>query len=280
MELGVSIWPVDYGMPAADIARAVEERGLDSLFFPEHIHIPASRKSPFPSGGELPKQYYHGLDPFPGLGAAAAVTQRIKLGTGVCLVVERDPITLAKAVASVDFISNGRFVFGIGGGWNREEMENHGTDPKKRFGVLRDRIAAMKAIWTQHEAEYHGEYVAFDPIWQWPKPVQKPYPPIVYGGDGPTALKRVVDYCDGWMPIAGRNETPIEDRVAELSRLAEEAGRPRPTVTMSNTPVEAAFVERLQKAGVNGCTFRMVPGDADTVLPQLDKVAEVARQIR
>ena len=170
---GITMFPTDYSIQPVELARAVEERGFDSLFFPEHTHIPTSRKTPFPGGGELPKHYSHTHDPFVAFGACAAVTKRIRLGTGICLVIQRDPITLAKEIASVDSLSNGRFVLGIGAGWNREEMSNHGADYTNRWGLVREKILAMKAIWTQDEAEFHGKFVDFDPIWSYPKPAQR-----------------------------------------------------------------------------------------------------------
>ena len=204
MKFGAFMFPTDYSIGPVELAREVEARGFESLWFPEHTHIPTNRESPYPGGGELPQEYSHTLDPFVALGAAAAVTERIKLGTGISLVVERDPIVLAKEVATLDQISNGRVLLGIGGGWNREEMSNHGTDPTHRWKLMRERIEAMKAIWTQDEAEYHGEFVDFDPIWSWPKPVQRPHPPIILGNAGAGAVRRVVRYADEWMPIGGR----------------------------------------------------------------------------
>src|SRR5512143_2164356 len=204
MDFGVTMFATDYAMRPDDLARAVEERGFESLWFPEHTHIPASRKSPWPGGPELPKEYWHTHDLFVALTMAAAVTRTLKVGSGICLVVERDPITLAKEVATLDHLSNGRFLFGIGGGWNAEEMANHGTDFTRRWQLLRERIEAMKTIWRDDDAAYHGELVDFDPIWSWPKPVQKPHPPIYLGGHGPKALARVVRYCDGWLPIGVR----------------------------------------------------------------------------
>src|SRR5882757_11580314 len=182
MKLGVAIFPTDYTIRPDDFARACEERGFESIWFPEHTHIPTSRKTPYPAGGELPKEYLHTHDPFVALMAAAGATKKIKLATGICLVVERDPIITAKEVASLDVLSNGRVLFGIGGGWNAEEMENHGTVFKTRWKLLRERVLAMKEIWTKDEAEFHGEFVSFDPIWSFPKPVQKPHPPILMGG--------------------------------------------------------------------------------------------------
>jgi probable F420-dependent oxidoreductase len=183
MKIGISMFPTDYSITPADLAQAAEERGFESLWFPEHTHIPTSRKSPWPGGPNLPDVYKQSLDPFLALTAAATATKRIRLATGICLVVERDPIHTAKNVATLDYLSGGRFIFGIGGGWNAEEMANHGTVFKTRFALMRERIEAMKAIWTSDIAEYHGEHVNFDPMWAWPKPVQKPHPPIILGGE-------------------------------------------------------------------------------------------------
>ena len=229
MKLGIAMFTTDYSVDPVTLARLVEERGFESLFFPEHTHIPVSRKTPYPAGGELPREYSHIYDPFVALAAAATATERIKLATGICLVIERDPIVTAKEVASLDMVSGGRFLFGVGAGWNLEEMENHGTNPKRRFSIMRERIEAMKAIWTQDEAEYHGEHVDFDPIWSWPKPVQKPHPPILVGGNGEKVLERVVAYGDEWMPNPQRG---VRERIAELQRLAEEAGRGPIPVTL------------------------------------------------
>src|SRR5206468_7456053 len=193
MHIGVCMFNTDYAIRIEELARAAEERRFESLFVPEHTHIPASRRTPFPSGGELPREYSHTLDPFVALAHAAAVTTRIRLGTGICLVIERDTITTAKSVASVDFVSNGRFLFGVGGGWNREEMEHHGTDFPSRFKRLEEQIRAMKAIWTQDVAEYHGKFVNFDPIWAWTKPVQEPPPTVVFAGESGSTRQRIVD---------------------------------------------------------------------------------------
>src|ERR687895_533130 len=202
MNFGVTMFPTRYSVGPAELARAVEERGFESLFFPEHTHIPTSRRSPWPGGADLPNEYRETFAPFLALPAAAAVTERLLLGTGICLVVERDPITTAKEVATLDLLSGGRFVFGVGGGWNREEMENHGTDPKTRFRKLREQILALKEIWTKDAAAFHGEFVRFDPIWSWPKPVQKPHPPVLLGGETVHTLRRVVEIGDGWFPRA------------------------------------------------------------------------------
>ena len=276
MKFGVYMFPTDYAIDPVSLGRASEELGFESLFVPEHTHIPTNRRSPFPGGGELPKEYSHTLDPFVALGAVAAATERLMLGTGICLVIERDPITLAKEVASLDFISGGRVLFGIGGGWNREEMENHGTDPTRRWKVLRERIEAMQQIWTEEAAEYHGEFVDFDPIWQWPKPVQKPHPPVIIGGNGANTLQRVVRYGDGWMPI-GRG-ADLKSRIEELNRLASEAGRARIPVTIFGAPPKAEVVDAYAEAGVERLLFHLPPAPRDEVLPLLEQRAELVRQ--
>jgi probable F420-dependent oxidoreductase len=272
MKFGVSMFNTDYSIRIDELARAAEERGFESLWVPEHTHIPKSRKSPWPGGANLPKEYWHTHDPFVALATAAAVTTRLKVGTGICLVIERDPITLAKEVASLDFLSKGRFLFGIGGGWNAEEMENHGTDFKKRWRIMRERILAMKEIWTKDEAEFHGEFVNFDPIWSYPKPVQKPHPPIYLGNNTPNGRQRVVEYCDGWFPIAAR-AGDLAVGVADLRQRAEKAGRdPRsiPVSVYSASPEEVA-VQSYEKAGAERTIFALPSADRETVLPLLDK---------
>ena len=204
MHFGVSMFHTDYSIPAVQLARALEERGFELMWAPEHSHIPVPRRTPFPGGGEVPKPYYEVMDPFVVLSAAAAVTKTLKLATGVCLVVQRDPIQTAKLVASIDQVSGGRFLFGVGGGWNAEEIEDHGTAFKTRFKLMRERIEAMKEIWTKDKAEYHGEFVDFPTMMTWPKPAQKPYPPIIVGGAFPQAARRAIRYGNGWVPIAGR----------------------------------------------------------------------------
>ena len=276
MKFGVYMFPTDYAIDPVSLGRAAEEQGFESLFVPEHTHIPASRRSPFPGGGELPREYSHTLDPFVALGAVAAATERLMLGTGICLVIERDPITLAKEVASLDFISGGRALFGIGGGWNREEMENHGTDPTRRWRLLRERIEAMQQIWTTDAAEYHGELVDFDPIWQWPKPVQQPHPPVIIGGNGANTLQRVVRYGDGWMPIGRGGD--LTGRIEELNRLAAEAGRGRIPVTIFSAVPKAEAIDAYAEAGVERLLFHLPPAPRDEVLPLLEQRAELARQ--
>lgn len=276
MDFGVFIFPTDVSIGILDLARAAEDHGFESLWVPEHTHIPVSRRTPWPSGAELPPEYRRALDPFVALGAAAAVTTRLKLGTGVSLVIEHDPIVLAKVVASVDFVSGGRLLFGIGGGWNYEEMEDHGTDPKQRWSIMRERTLAMKAIWTQDEAEFHGKFVNFDRLWSWPKPAQKPHPPILIGGNGPRTLKRVVDYGDGWVPIIGRGD--IIGRMGELAALAAEAGRaPIPVSIFALRGADAKTVEQYQTAGASRFILGLPSAPADVVLPRLKEFAELAK---
>jgi len=277
MKFGIGMFPTDYSIDAVELGRAVERQGFESLWFPEHTHIPSSRRSPYPSGGELPPEYSHSLDPFVALAAVAGTTTRIRLGTGVCLVIERDPIVLAKEVASLDHLSGGRVLLGVGAGWNLEEMQNHRTDPRTRWSLLRERILAMKQIWTQDEAEFHGKHVDFDAIWQWPKPVQKPHPQILVGGDGPHALQRVVEYGDAWMPHAHGGALNLAGRIAELHRLAAEAGRPAPAVTVWSPARDPGLIGRLEEMGVERCIFGLAAAPADSVLPRLEHYAEVAR---
>ena len=278
MKFGITMFPTDYAIAPGELAREVEAHGFESLFFPEHTHIPASRKSPWPGGPELPREYSHTLDLFVALTAAATATERLLVGSGICLVIERDPITLAKEVASLDFVSGGRALLGIGAGWNLEEMENHGTNPARRWRRMRETIEAMKAIWANDEGEYHGELVDFDPIWQWPKPVQDPHPPVIIGGDGPTTLKRVARYGDGWMPIDGRQRADFGAAIAELNDLAAEAGRGPLPVSLFGAGSDPARIEKHAKAGVDRLVFVLPPAPADVVLPKLEERARLAEQ--
>jgi probable F420-dependent oxidoreductase len=265
-------------MDPVTLGREAEERGFESLFFPEHTHIPASRETPDPAGGELPREYSHTLDLFVALAAMAAVTERLKLGSGVCLIIERDAIVTAKEVATVDLISGGRFLFGIGAGWNIEEMKNHGTDPTTRFRRMRESVEAMKAIWSEDEAEYHGRIIDFDPIWCWPKPVQKPHPPILVGGRGEKVLDRVVAYGDGWIPNRIKSPEELGERIVELQRRAEAAGREPIPVTVFGAKPEIRLLERLKDAGVSRSLLFIDPGSPDEVERHLDKLTEVAAQ--
>ena len=280
MKIGIAMFPTDYSILPGELALAVEERGFDSLWFPEHTHIPTSRKSPWPGGPDLPDVYKQTLDPFMALTAAAAATKRIKLATGICLVVERDPIHLAKNVATLDYLSGGRFVFGIGGGWNAEEMANHGTVFKTRFALMRERIEAMKAIWANEVAEYHGEHVNFEPLWAWPKPVQKPHPPIVVGGEFPHGAKRAIAYGDGWMPIGGRGLDAL-DILPRFRQMAAEAGRNPDDVPMSVFAArqDAEVLRRYRDAGVDRAVFMLSTKGRDETLKDLDDAAAAARGV-
>ena len=279
MLYGVTMFATDYAIAPDELGRLLEERGFESLWLPEHTHIPASRRTPWPGGADLPKDYWHTYDPFVALTAAAAATKQLKLATGICLVVERDPIITAKEVASLDRLSGGRFIFGIGGGWNAEEMENHGTSFKKRWRVLRERILAMQQIWTEEEAEFHGTYVDFDKIWAHPKPAQRPHPPIIMGGDGPTTFDRVVEFCDGWMPIGARlrGDVPLGDRIAELRTRAQAAGRDPASISVSLYYVrpDRDAIDEMARAGVDRVIFGLPAADKATVLPLLDQYAKL-----
>ncbi len=279
MKYGVAMFPTDYAIQTDALARELEARGFESLWLPEHTHIPTSRKSAWPGGADLPRDYWHTLDPFVALGAAAAVTKTLMLGTGICLVIERDPIILAKEVASLDFISGGRVLFGIGGGWNAEEMEDHGTPFGERWKILRERISAMKAIWTQEEAEYHGKYVNFDKLWSFPKPVQKPYPPILMGGSGPHARQRAAEFDGHWMPIIGRD--PLDEAIADLRQRAEKAGRDPAAVSVSLFGVrpDEGKLAAWRDLGVARVVFFVPCALAGTVLPLLDQYAAVAKKV-
>ena len=272
MKFGVAIFPTDYAISMAELAPAAEQLGFESLWVAEHSHIPASRQSPWPAGGELPKQYWHTMDPFVALTVAATASKTIRVATGICLLIQRDPIHTAKAVASVDLVSNGRFIFGVGAGWNREEMEDHGTDFSTRWKLLREKVEAIKAIWTQEESEYHGEMVNFGPMWCWPKPVQKPHPPILLGGSGPKILERVVRYADGWMPNRGK----AIERIPELQEMARAAGR-APIPVSYYPKQDASEIERLAEAGVERCIYYVPPDGRDQALAKLDELARMIR---
>jgi probable F420-dependent oxidoreductase len=274
VKFGLAIFPTEDIPLPGELARMTEERGFESLFFPEHTHIPASRETPYPLGGELPGMYSRTYDPFVALTAAAASTSRLLIGTGICLVIERDPIITAKEVASVDQLSGGRFLFGVGAGWNVEEMRNHGTDTAHRFGVMRERIEAMKAIWTSDEATYGGRHVNFDRIWSWPKPVQQPHPPILVGGNGPRVLDRVLAYGDEWMPNRVQDDEMIE-RLGVLAARAREAGRSPVPVTVMGLMRDPTRIERLERAGVHRGVF-WVPSVAEEIEQAMDRYAAAA----
>lgn len=276
MNYGIMMFAVDYAVHPAELAKEVEYRGFDSLWFPEHTHIPASRKSTAPGGGELPEMYWHTYDLFVALTAAATATTKLKIATGICLIIERDPIITAKEVATLDMLSGGRLIFGIGGGWNAEEMANHGTDFKKRWKIMRERILAMKEIWTKKEPEYHGEFVDFDKLWSYPKPVQKPHPPILLGGDGPRTFKRIVEYCDGWLPIVIPS-LDLDGKITELKYQADKSGRDPKEISVSciipATLVNDEMINRVKDSDVERVILGVPPGKADVVVPILDKIA-------
>jgi probable F420-dependent oxidoreductase len=278
MKIGIAMFPTDYAIRPDEIARALEERGFESFWVPEHTHIPISRRSPWPGGPNLPREYWHTYDPFVALATAAVVTTRLRLGTGICLVIERDPITTAKEVASLDRLSGGRFLFGIGGGWNAEEMEHHGTAFKKRWRVLRERVLAMKEIWTREEAEFHGEFVNFDKMWAYPKPVQQPHPPILMGGDGPTTFDRIAEFGDGWMPIGRPGHSPAE-KMGMLRARVEQAGRDPKSVSVSMFGVkpDRATMDTFAAAGVERSIILIPALEREKALPLLDTHAALLR---
>jgi probable F420-dependent oxidoreductase len=277
MRVGVFCFPTDYGINIAELARSLEERGFASLYVPEHTHIPTSRLTPFPGGGELPKKYSHTYDPFVALSFAAAATQNLLIGTGICLIPERDPIVTAKCVASLDQLSGGRFIFGIGGGWNVEEMENHGARYETRFKLMRERILAMKALWTQEEASFHGQFVNFDPVWPWPKPKQQPHPPILLGGESDYTLRRIVEYCDGWIPRPVGDFTP-EGAVERLRRMAEAKGRDPKSLMISvfRAPADKAALDGYRAAGIDEALLEIPDLSRDEILQLLDRNAPLA----
>lgn len=275
---GVQIFPTDTTIQPIELAKAVEDRGLDSLFFPEHTHIPVSRATPFPGGGDLPEWYWRSHDPFVSLAAAAAVTNRIKLGTGICLVIERDPITLAKECASLDVISNGRFILGIGAGWNKEEMENHGANYQHRWKIVREKVLAMKEIWNRDEAEFHGEFVNFDPIWSWPKPVQPGGPRVWMGANSKWVFDRVAEYCEGWMPIGGSGSGGMENMKAAL----EKRGRALADldIALFGAPLDEDKARGRIDQGFTDLIFGLPQSSPDKVLSHLDQVAELVQRLR
>ena len=282
MQFGAMMFFTEYSMTPAALGRALEERGFESVWAPEHSHIPLSRKTPFPGGGELPKRYYDTMDPFVSLTAAAAATKTLKVATGICLLNQRDPIQTAKLVSSIDQISGGRFLFGVGVGWNQDEMGNHGTVFATRAKLVRERIDAMKEIWTKEEAEYHGEFVNFDPMVARPKPVQKPHPPVIVGGAFPQGARRALRYGDGWMPVAGgMREDELARQAQEFRRMAKEAGRAPASVSLSlyAAPENLDLLKRLRDQGVVRAVAALDSDKEDKILPVLDRWADLIRRL-
>lgn len=267
MKFGVSTFITDQGIAPDALGRAVEERGFDSLLIAEHTHIPVDRRSPYPGGGDLPEMYYRTLDPFVALSAAASVTDRLLLGTGIALVAQRDPIVTAKEVASLDLVSGGRAIFGIGVGWNREEMENHGTDPSTRGRLVDERLGAIRELWTAEKAEFHGEFVDFDPVYSWPKPVQRPHPPVYVGG-GPGAFKRVAAFGDAWLA----NRVAPEEMAPQIARMRAVAGREVP-VTVYAAPEDPATIEAYEQVGVERLLLYLPTRPESEALDVLDRLA-------
>jgi probable F420-dependent oxidoreductase len=281
MHIGAAMFFTDYSMSPGELGKALEERGFESVWAPEHSHIPLTRKSPFPGGGELPKKYYDAMDPFVALMAAAANTKRLRVGTGVCLVNQRDPIQTAKAVASIDQVSGGRFLFGVGNGWNQDEIENHGTAFASRHKLARERVEAMKTIWAEEEPEYHGEFVSFGKMKQWPKPYQKPHPPIIVGGAFPYAARRAIRYGDGWIP---RDDWLDRDGIEVLDKfraMAKEAGRDPASLSISTfrVPDDLERLKRYRELGIDRVVFSLPAEKDDKIMPILDRWAELSRQL-
>jgi len=271
MKIGVNTFLTDEGISGPVLGRALEERGFESLFLAEHSHIPTSRRSPYPGGGELPRMYYRAFDPFVALAAIGAATERLILGTGVTLLIQRDIIHTAKEIATLDQLSGGRVVFGVGVGWNREEMENHGTDPRTRGALVDEQLSALRAIWTEDEAEFHGKFIDFDPIYSWPKPIQRPHPPIFLGG-GPTAAERAIRHGIGWIPLSVADPAAIADQLAGF----RESGLPVTAITVG-VP-DLAVLDAYAEAGVERVTLQLDTTPEAESLRELDTLTKFAER--
>lgn len=278
MKFGIATFPTDESIRPDELGSALEERGFDALFVSEHSNIPTSRRTPYPAGGELPRMYYRTLDPFAALTAAATATRRLLLATGVCLLVQRDPIHTAKQVATLDHLSAGRAVFGVGAGWNREEMSQHGTNPATRMRLLRERVFAVKELWTKDAAEFHGEFVDIERTYFWPKPVQRPHPPVVVGGMGPGVYDRVLEYGQAWMPNpVGQPADEMAGAIATMRGRAADAGWDRMPITIFGVPEDPEQVDRYAELGVERCLFVLPALPAGDALRRLDAMARVAQ---
>ena len=283
---GVLIFATDFAIGPEILAREAEALGFESLFFPEHTHIPASRQTPWPGGKALPKEYWHTHDPFVALAMAASVTTELKIGTGISLVTERDPVLMAKQAATLDFLSNGRLLLGVGAGWNVEEMRHHGVAYADRWKILRERTLAMREIWTREEAEFHGKYVDFDKIWSYPKPKQAGGPPILMGASSKYVYKRIAEYCDGWFPIyqdQSRAQASGAVNYGESIQLIRDAwaaaGRSGdPDLSIFGVGPDPEAVKSLVADGFNRIIFALPSADADTVLPMLERYAQIAHE--
>ncbi|OEJ27970.1 LLM class F420-dependent oxidoreductase [Streptomyces agglomeratus] len=279
MKFGVSTVVTDEGIGPVELGRALEERGFESLFVGEHTHIPVKRETPWPGGGDLARDMYRTLDPMVVLTAAAVVTERLLLGAGVFQVTQRDPIVLAKEIASLDRVSGGRTVVGVGAGWNREEIRNHGTDPKTRMALLRERVLAMKALWTEEKAEFHGDFVDFDPVFSWPKPVQAPHPPVMVGGNHPAAVERVLEFGDDWgmiwLPTMVTGEGKLADQVTDFRRRAAERGRGYLPVTMYQVPAEPEALDAIMESGADRVLFTLPTAPVPETLRSLDTMVRL-----
>jgi len=286
-DFGVLMFATEYAVPPAVLAKACEQRGFESLFLPEHTHIPASRETPWPGGAELPREYWHTLDPYVALASAATATSQLRLGTGITLVNEHDPVALAKQTATLDYLSGGRLLLGIGAGWNVEEMANHGIEYRQRWQVLRERMLAMRAIWTQPEAEFHGRFVDFAPLWSYPKPVQEGGPKVLLGASSKWTWGRIAEYGDGWMPIhqdprraAAQGAVDYLAGIEATRSAWREAGRSgEPDFSIFGVGPDADRVSELIDMGFNRVIFGLPSADADTVMPLLDRLAAIGHAL-
>lgn len=277
MQYGIQFAFTDESAPPAEVASRVEEAGFESLFVTEQTHIPASRETPYPGGGDLPRAFYRILDPFVSLATAAAVTTRLRLGTGVCLAAQHDPIVLAKVTATLDYLSSGRLLLGVGAGWNVEQMRAHGVDPDRRFARLEQSVLAVRALWTEDPAEFHGSQIDIVPSHQYPKPVQTPSPPVLVGGRGPRVLERVLRFGDGWMPNPGHTMDELGSRIRELRTEAANRGQSRPSVTMYRATPEAEELGQYRDAGVDRCVFRVASRDREQIEAELHELGALVR---